>query len=140
MEPIPPKVPDIVKQEATREAVKLLFSLLGSIGAVLLVKYLVDNPDGIRTAKMWLALGTKRTAQTQVDFWQNVADKAATIYNGTRDLCADYHYTISQHTVRLGMEHTFCPSRSTITVDRCSLSYLWRVADCHVVAHVALFL
>lgn len=84
MEPIPPKVPDIVKQEATREAIKLLFSLIGSVGAVLLVKYLVDNPDGIRTAKMWLALATKRTAQTQVDFWQNIADKAATVYNAER--------------------------------------------------------
>lgn len=73
-------VNDIAKKETARQAIILTFSLAGTIGTLWLVQAL-SEPDVWRTYKMRSALGLKRFAGWNVDFWQNISDKAATAYN-----------------------------------------------------------
>jgi hypothetical protein len=54
---------------------------------ILAIRWLLQ-PGNSDLLYMRLALVTKRTAQKQVDFWQIVADKAATEYNYMRNVNA----------------------------------------------------
>lgn len=73
-------VRDVAKREATRQAIILVFSIAGTIGSVYLVKKFTE-PDTGKTLKMMTALHVKRFAGRNVDFWQRIADRAATAYN-----------------------------------------------------------
>jgi hypothetical protein len=73
----------VVATEVKRQTVILLFSTAGTIIAVY-VMYKLSEPDLWRTTKMKLALKVKHLAQTQVEWWQSIADKAATLYNQER--------------------------------------------------------
>lgn len=73
-------VPDVAKRETVRQAVILVFSLAGAIGTLYVVQRF-SEPDAFRTVKMELALKVKRMAQKRADWWQNLADKAASTYN-----------------------------------------------------------
>lgn len=71
---------DEIKNEAIRQLLDLVFSLAGTVGALLLAQWFA-NPDSYRTFKMQAALSAKRTAQRRAEWWQRKADIAATIYN-----------------------------------------------------------
>lgn len=58
-----PTVTNVVKQETARQTVAFIFSVLGTVTAVYVMKKL-QEPDGIRTLKMRFALG-------QFHFWHN---------------------------------------------------------------------
>lgn len=73
-------VSEIAAQESTRQLVILVFSLTGTLLTLLLVRELSD-PDKMSTWKLRIALYAKRKAQKYADFWQELADTAATIYN-----------------------------------------------------------
>lgn len=79
----PETIAEIAARESTRQTVILIFGLLGTAGTVIVMRYL-SGPDAIRVLKMNAALKFKRYAQRQVDFWQLLADKAATIYQRER--------------------------------------------------------
>lgn len=82
-ESITPKVGDVVIEESSRQAVILVFSLIGTV--VMLYLYTkLGEPDSFRKLKVTTALNLKRYAQKRVDWWQRIADKAATIYNSER--------------------------------------------------------
>lgn len=70
---------DIAKRESVRQAVIMVFSV-----ATVCVVYTLSDPDAMRAIRMRAALATKRFAQRQADWWQDVADKAATVYNKER--------------------------------------------------------
>lgn len=75
--------PTIVKDETKRQTVILIFSAIGTVVTIYLVYYFT-KPDAFKLLKMKLALETKRWATKQVDWWQHIADEAATIYNRER--------------------------------------------------------
>jgi hypothetical protein len=77
-------VVDIAKKETTRQTVILIFSLVGTVGAVYVLK-LATDPSERQAWKMRAALAVKRYAQKRADWWQNVADKAATAYHMERN-------------------------------------------------------
>ena len=79
MEPEENTVRDVVKNESARQTVILGFTLV-LVG----IMYVIQNDDERRRMKMAAALVTKRFAQRQADWWQLVADRAATIYNGEK--------------------------------------------------------
>lgn len=79
MEPIEESVSEVVRKESARQAVILGFTL-----ALAGIMYVIQNDDERRRMKMAGALATKRFAQRQADWWQYVADRAATIYNGEK--------------------------------------------------------
>ena len=70
-------------EEAKRQAIILLFGLVGTV-ATAYVLYYFASPDAWKTLKMRLALKAKRLTQSQADWWQTLADKAATMYNQER--------------------------------------------------------
>jgi hypothetical protein len=72
--------PTPIRDEAQRQAVILLFSAAGAVVTILIV-YHFSNPDALKTLKMSALLRVKRFAQKQVDRWQELADKTATLYN-----------------------------------------------------------
>lgn len=71
---------DSAKEEAKRQSVILLFSLVGTALTVVIVRWL-QKPDSYRETRMRFALWGKRFAQSQVDWWQARADRFATAYN-----------------------------------------------------------
>lgn len=77
-------VSEIAAQETTRQFIILAFSLAGTVLTILLVRELSD-PSKIRTWKLRTALYAKRKAQKYADFWQDLADTAATIYNREKE-------------------------------------------------------
>ena len=77
------EVKETAKRETARQAVILIFSVVGSVAMVYLARKTSD-PDLFRTVKMAGALKVKRVAQRQVDWWQDVADRAATVYQRER--------------------------------------------------------
>ena len=76
-------IADTAKEETTRQTIILVFSVLGTAGMLYVLRKF-DRPDAGRTIKMAGALKVKRFANKQVDFWQNIADKAATTYQRER--------------------------------------------------------
>lgn len=76
-------VADVAKEETTRQAIILAFSLAGTV-AIVYVMRMIEQPDYARIVKMSSALAVKRFAGKNVDFWQSVSDKAATVYNRER--------------------------------------------------------
>lgn len=74
---------DTAKEETTRQTIILVFSLVGTAGVVYLMRKL-DQPEFGRTAKMMTALAVKRFANKRAEWWQDIADKAATVYNRER--------------------------------------------------------
>lgn len=72
-----------ISDETKRQIVILAFSVIGTVVTVGLFYYLT-KPDTFKTLKMRAALTLKRVAQKQVDTWQDLADKAATMYNRER--------------------------------------------------------
>jgi hypothetical protein len=71
---------EVVVLETTRQTVILVFSLVGTV--LMLYAYAkFAEPDAFRRVKTATALWAKRYAQKRVDWWQRIADKAATIYN-----------------------------------------------------------
>lgn len=77
-------VSEIAAQETTRQLIILVFSLAGTALTLILLRELSD-PDKIRTWKLRTALYAKRKAQKYADFWQGLADTAATIYNREKE-------------------------------------------------------
>lgn len=75
---------DVAKRETARQAVILVFSIMGTIFIILVSKHLRD-PDSVRIIKMRSALTLKRVAQRQAEWWENLAEQAATIYNSERN-------------------------------------------------------
>lgn len=73
-------VTEVAKRETTRQTIILVFSLAGVLGTLYIAQRF-SEPDAFRTAKMQLALKAKRVAQHRADWWQDKADKAATVYN-----------------------------------------------------------
>jgi hypothetical protein len=71
---------ETVSDVATKETVLLLFSLVGAVAGVWVVRW-ASQPDMTRSLKMRYALQVKRYAQRMGEFWYNVAGKAATVYN-----------------------------------------------------------
>lgn len=76
-------VGDIVKNESTRQAVILVFSVAGAIATVAAMRGM-QNPDLMSYYRMWWALKTKRFADRQVDFWGGVSAQAANRYNSEK--------------------------------------------------------
>lgn len=74
---------ETVKDEAARQTIILVFSLAGTI-ATCYVLYMFAQPDAFKTLKMRAALALKHLAQRQTDWWQTVADNAATAYQRER--------------------------------------------------------
>jgi hypothetical protein len=66
----------IVKDEISKQTIILLFTI-----ATVIVIYYWQSPDAWRTLKMGTALQTKRFAEGQVVWWENVRDTMATVYN-----------------------------------------------------------
>lgn len=75
---------DVAKKETARQTVILAFSVVGAL-AMMYVMRKANEPDAFRTFKMGSALKVKRFAQKRADWWQDVADKAATAYQRERD-------------------------------------------------------
>lgn len=75
---------EVAKKETARQAVILAFSVMGTISIILVSKYLRE-PDSMRVIKMGSALALKRLAQRQAEWWENIAEQAATIYNRERN-------------------------------------------------------
>lgn len=75
-----PPIRAIAKDQATREVVMLVFSVVGGVIVVFIIRR-VHNPDFGRTIKMRLALTVKRIANRAADRCQEIADRAATAYN-----------------------------------------------------------
>jgi hypothetical protein len=75
--------PTPVKDETQRQVVILVFSTIGTLVTIYLI-YEFAKPDAFKTLKMRLALWAKRFSQGQVDWWQQRADDAATLYNKER--------------------------------------------------------
>jgi len=73
----------IIAEETSRQTVILIFTLVGTV-LVIYVAAKLGEPDSFRRLKISSALAVKRYAQKQVDKWQEIADKAATIYNNER--------------------------------------------------------
>lgn len=73
-------VADTAKEETTRQTIILAFTLVGAVAMVIVARS-IDKPDFSKSLKMGAALALKRVAASQVDWWQNVADKAASAYN-----------------------------------------------------------
>lgn len=71
---------ETAKEETTRQTIILVFSVIGA-AASLYVMRKFDQPEAGRIAKMASALAVKRFANKRANWWQDVADKAATIYN-----------------------------------------------------------
>lgn len=76
-------VVDIAKEETVRQTVILGFSLVGTVIMVYLMRK-ANDPDVFRTAKMASALRLKRIAQRQAVWWEDLAEKAATVYQKER--------------------------------------------------------
>jgi hypothetical protein len=83
MEPARETVADVIKVETSRQTIILLFSVAGSVAAVLVMRA-ISGPDVIRTLKMRWALRAKRLAEKQVEWWERKRDAAATAYNRER--------------------------------------------------------
>ena len=77
------RVSEIAKEETTRQAIIVTFTVLGTVGIAYFMRK-VDEPNIEQHTKMIVALAVKRFANKNVDFWQRVADKAATVYNRER--------------------------------------------------------
>lgn len=77
----PETVRDIAEKETARQAIIFLFTIAGTIGTMWAVHKFSD-PDSFMFAKKRTALSVKRFAQRRVDWWQRIADKAATVYHG----------------------------------------------------------
>lgn len=71
---------DVIKEETTRQAIVLLFSVAGAVVTLFVVR---ARDDAVlrSTMKMQFALSAKRFCQHRADRWQDWADKAATLYN-----------------------------------------------------------
>ena len=80
-EPVP--VGDIVRDEATRQAVILAFSIVGGVIVIWSMRA-ASRPDLWRTLRMKKALFVKRTANAIADKCHDIAGKAATAYNQER--------------------------------------------------------
>lgn len=72
-------VGEVVKEESARQTVILVFSVMGVIAAAY-VTALSQDKDAYHMFKMRCALWAKRYAQKKVDRWQEIADRAATVY------------------------------------------------------------
>jgi hypothetical protein len=70
---------EVAKKETVKQSIILVFTVASAA-----IMVYVMTPDAFRTTKMALALQTKRFAQKRVDYWQGIADKAATWYNRER--------------------------------------------------------
>lgn len=66
---------ETAKNEIWRQSIILLFTVV-TIGVV----YIANEPDALRELKMRVALKTKHLAQKVADKAQEVAGKAATVY------------------------------------------------------------
>lgn len=71
---------DSIGRQAAKEAVTLVFGLVGTIATAIVIK-LAMKPDVYRESKMRAALVGKHFAQRQADRCQKVADYFATRYN-----------------------------------------------------------
>lgn len=69
-----------VTREVKRQTVILIFGTVGTLIAAYIM-YLQFDPTARKTLRMSAALKVKRFASAQVDWWQNIADQAANIYN-----------------------------------------------------------
>lgn len=67
------------KDEVKRQTVILLFTTVSTLVTVYIIYSWNENTW--RTIKMRAALFIKRAAAKQVDWWQMIADEAATQYN-----------------------------------------------------------
>lgn len=72
-----------VSREVKRQTVILIFSALGAVITVYVMRHMSD-PDIGRTLKMKAALEAMNLADKQVKWWQRVADRAAAIYDQGR--------------------------------------------------------
>lgn len=70
---------DEIVEEAGKQSVILVFTVL-SVVATLIVVDLMSGPDQMRTLKMKSYLWAKRYADKRVNWWQDLATKAATRY------------------------------------------------------------
>jgi len=76
-------VGEVIATETSRQTIILVFTVIGTV--VMLYLYAtLGEADSFRKLKITTALNLKRYAQRRVDWWQNIADKAATIYNNER--------------------------------------------------------
>lgn len=73
-------VREVLKDESTRQAVILVFGVVGAVVTVYAIRYAQDESLQ-RETKMRTALKVKRYAQKRADYWQKLADEAATEYN-----------------------------------------------------------
>jgi len=67
-------------EETKRQVIILVFSAVGTVVTVYLV-YKFSRPDSFRELRMRTALRVKHFAQKQADYWQKIADDAATMYH-----------------------------------------------------------
>jgi len=74
------KPTEVLKEETARQAVILLFSVVGAVVSVVAVRQ-VSDPDHLKYLRMYWALKLKRIADNRVEFWQGVSAKAANKYN-----------------------------------------------------------
>lgn len=74
-----PTVPEVVKSEGTRQFIILVF---GVITVILFRK--LNDPDAVKTAKMWTALTVKRWADRQAVRFSDLATTMANVYNGEK--------------------------------------------------------
>lgn len=70
-----------MKKDAKKYAAELCFAIALALITVK-VQRAASTPDFGKTFMMGKAWTIKRFANTQVNMWQSVADKAATAYNG----------------------------------------------------------
>lgn len=71
------------KDEAIRQTVILVFSIVGAVALAFVVRAL-DEPDFLRTAKMRAALAGKKACNTTALHLLNLADKAEGLYEQER--------------------------------------------------------
>lgn len=73
-------VVETAKEETTRQTIILVFSVAGAAASLYILRKF-DQPNAGRIAKMTAALAVKRFANKRANWWQDIADKAATMYN-----------------------------------------------------------
>lgn len=76
-------VATVLKTETARQFIILVFGIVGAVASVAVVRH-VSNPDVASYYRMYLALWVKRYAERRVVFWERLADRAATAYNGEK--------------------------------------------------------
>lgn len=74
---------ETAKEETTRQTIILVFSVVGAAASIYVMRKF-DQPESGRFIKMTSALAVKRFANRCANWWQDVADKAATVYNRER--------------------------------------------------------